>query len=428
MNSLPKTRFGVTLGAVKRSTTSSGSIAPAEPTVPSALAEAAAIGADLADSIRAVVESCPGVSLGPSAIAGRLGLNRPLVSRTLGSIRCDDPLEMLQRIPGPETLRSIVTAMGKEGVAAARVKSALRSIDRFDDLIRDRYGTRSTFNAAICAHAPAMQRRLESESRQRVFAGMRELRGFEADAWFSSNLLVPDRDDPTRITVFVVQGFIGLRQLRPDIPVTFDFAPRGEGEAAPERLTEGTAARSMELVDLCTNPPARLELAEDRGRKVYRLAQEQLGKDVAYDMLSFMRAPRCMPRFAGADGRLTGPFALAQAPVKTLLFDILLADGLDDGSAPELFVFAPGLRAGIDVNDRAHDIDRVEVTERIEVLPPSPDRFDVPEVPNYAQMVERMAGLAGHDLDSLRLHRLHVDYPPFGFEFVSSFRLRRAPG
>lgn len=90
-------------------------------------------------------------------------VDQVLISRILNAVKCDDPLEALQRLPGPESLRGFVTGMGRIGVPATRVKAALRVIDRFDALIRDRYGTPGKLNAAICSHAPSMQRRLELE-------------------------------------------------------------------------------------------------------------------------------------------------------------------------------------------------------------------------------------------------------------------------
>lgn len=389
------------------------------------LAEAGEIAAGLVDSIKAVLKGAGKTPIGASSLAPRLDFNRVLISRILNAVKCDDPLEALQRLPGPESLRGFVTGMGRIGVPATRVKAALRVIDRFDALISDRYGTRSALNAAICSHAPSMQRRLELESRQRVFAGMRELRGFEAETWLSTSIVFPHRDDPSKLNVLLLQGFIGLRQLRSDLPIYFDFMLVGRGGPVPEAVADVPIA-SVGLEDLYANPPAETEILEVDGRKAYRLSQEQVGKDVVCDMLSFLRVPGFMPRYANPEGRRMGPFALIKAPVKTLHFDILLADGLVDGSDPELFVFSPGPQTGVNVNDRVNSLDRVAVPERVEVVPPGPGRFDVPSVPNYRRMLDRIARAAGQDLDAMRVHRLSVAYPPFGFEFVSTFRLRAA--
>jgi hypothetical protein len=392
---------------------------------PAFLAEAEEIGRELVRTLGRVIDA-PGTRPSrPSGLAVSLDFNRVLISRIVNSLKCEDPLEALQRLPGPESLRGFAAGMGRIGVAASRVKEALAAIDRFETLIRDRYGTRGKLNAAICSHAPSMQRRLELENRQRVFAGMRELRGFEAETWLSTSIVFPHREDPSKLNVLLLQGFIGLRQLRSDLPIYFDFMLVGTRGAEPQAVADIPTA-SVGLEDLYTNPPADTEILEVDGRKVYRLAQEQVGKDVVCDMLSFVCVPGFMPRYANPEGRRMGPFALIKAPVKTLHFDILLAEGLVDGSDPELFVFSPGPQTGANVNDRVNSLDRVSVPERVEVVPPGPGRFEVPAVPNYRQMLDRIARAAGQDLDAMRVHRLSVAHPPFGFEFVSTFRLRAA--
>lgn len=391
---------------------------PAATTPP---ADAAEVGRVLTHALREVAQAPSVRKSGASALSTRLGFSRVLISRILNALKCETPLESMQRLPGPATLRAFVEAMGRDGVAAARVETALAAIRRFDALIRDDFGTRGKLNAAICAHAPSMVRRQELESRQRVFTGMRELRGGEADAWVATHMLAPDRDDPSRLNARILQGFVGLRQLRPDIAVHFDFMP-----AETPSGTMDAADRSDGLEEFYANPPAPLVRSEIAGRAVSRLAPGRIGKDSACDMLSLNRLQGALPRFARSPGRRNGSFALIKTPVKVLLLDIVLPAELLDGTEPELFVFAPGPRNCTNVNDRIDDLDRVDVSERIGVLDSGLGRFEVPAVPNYRRMLEKMAGELGQDLDAMRVHRLSVAYPPFGHEFVSTFRLRNS--
>ena len=386
------------------------------------LAEAKTVGRALADALKRVVDSPARVPTSPSALAPRLKFSRVLISRILNALKCDGPLATLQLLPGPESLRTFVKGMGRLGVAAARVKAALDAIDRFDTLVREGFGTRSKLNAAICSHAPSMQSRLELGSRQRVFAGMSELRGGEADAWVAAHMLAPDRDDPSKLNARILQGFIGLRQLRLDTTVYFDFMPaEGPSGTQPSALSEGG------LEPWYSNPPARLEIEEIGGRKVIRLAPGQIGKNFLCDMLSLTRIPGALTRFARSPGRRIGSFALIKTPVKLLHLDIILPGELTDGSAPELFVFAPGPRSCTNVNDRIDDLDRVTVPETVEVLASGSERFEVRAVPNYRHILAKMAEELGYDLDAMCVHRVSVAYPPFGHEFVSTFRLRSAP-
>ncbi len=390
------------------------------------LEEAPAIGQALIQSIERVLRAPKFRQVSASALAKRLKFSRVLICRILNALECDEPLEAMQRVPGPESLRGLIVGMGRIGVSAARVKSALAAIDRFDDLIRNGFGTRSALNAAICSHAPSMLKRLELSARQRVFAGMRELRGGEASAWLSTTMIVPSRTDPSKLSTVVLQGFIGLRQLRSDLTVHFDYVPVNEAGAATQAIADLPAGLAG-LAEHFTNPPAALVLEEIGGRKLYRLGDKQIGKGIVCDMLSLMSNPNALPRFAKSAGRRTGPFALIKTPVKTLHLDVLIADGLADDSLPELFVFSPGPRNCTNVNDRIDDIDRVVVPERVEVLDATDSAFEVPAVPNYRRMVEIMAHHAECGLKSMRVHRVSIAYPPFGYEFVNTFRLRAKP-
>lgn len=395
---------------------------PSPPGSANPLADADEIGSDLARTLERVVQA-PGVrSGGASELAAQLEFSRVLISRILNAIKCEEPLETLQRLPGPESLRGFVNGMAAIGVAPARAKAALRAIDRFDAMIRDRFGTRGRFNAAICSRAPSMRNRQELASRQRVFAGMSELRGGEAEAWVAAHMLAPDRADPSTLNARILQGFIGLRQLRTDTSVYFDFMPAEEEDGIRPTASDGDGLEAF-----YSNPPARLETDEIGGRKVHRLAPGQIGKGFLCDMLSLTRVDAALPRFARSPGRRAGSFALIKTPVRMLHLDILLPGELTDGSSPELFVFVPGPRACTNVNDRIDDLDRTTVPERIEVLASGAARFEVPGIPNYRRMLAKMADQLGYDLDAMRVHRVTVQYPPFGYEFVSTFRLRPAP-
>ena len=389
---------------------------------PSSLAEAEQVAESLAAALRRVVESPARLPSGASALAARLKFNRVLISRIQNALKCDSALEALHRLPGPESLRTFVEGMRRNGVAAARADDAMEAIDRFNALINTVFGTRGKLNAAICSHAPSMRLRHELESRHRIFSGMRELRGGEASAWVATHMLAPSSDDPSKLDARVLQGFIGLRQLRTDIAVYFDFVPaEATGRLKADRSGPG------ELEEFYTNPPAKLEIDDAGGRRVVRLAPGHIGKDFVCDMLSLSRVAGAALRFAKAPGRRNGSFALMKTAVKLLHLDIVIADGLVDDSAPELFVFAPGPRSCTNVNDRIDDLDRVVVPEQVEVLASGPDRFEVPAVPNYRRMLEKMAAELGQDLDTMHVHRVSVAYPPFGYEFVSTFRLRSAP-
>ena len=73
------------------------------------------IATGLTSAFRRMFAEIPDAPQGPSALAAHLGVSRVLISRTLGAIALVNPLDTLQRVPGPETLRGIVEAAVSKG-------------------------------------------------------------------------------------------------------------------------------------------------------------------------------------------------------------------------------------------------------------------------------------------------------------------------
>ncbi len=387
---------------------------------------AGVIAGALATSLRRLFAEIPDAPQRPSALAAHLSVSRVLISRTLGAIALTNPLDTLQRVPGPETLRGIVEAAVTQGVPQPTADAAIDAIEQFSRIIRDSFGTRSALNAAISANQPDMQRRLELDSRYRVFKGMRELRGVEAATWLSTTFVTRSHDNPDMLSATVLQGFIALRRLRNDIPVTFAFDAIGAVANAHTDAVD-VPSSTLSLEDLYTNKPAVLDVDNVGGKMMYRLRQSGLGKHALTDMLAMVRVPAWRSRFARPERPLVGPFAQPTAPVKLLVFDLLAPAGTFTEESPLLSVYAPSMRGAANPNDAWRDIDRAAVPETVEIYKPGEQSFEMPEIPNYRRMLTRVAGEMRQDLDALQLYRVRMAYPVFGFQFVISLHLPPGP-
>jgi len=180
-----------------------------------------ALGARLQLTLGAVLKHIDGCTQRPTDIARHLDVSRVMVSRLLNAIRKPNPIETLTRIPGPETLRSIVRAASKFGVSRAEIQDALISIDEFDSLIRDQYGTRTAMNAALSSANEQTLEKFEQSSRYQVFKGMSQIVGAQSSLWLTAMMLTENKDDPKGVDVSTIHGTSGLRRLRPDTPVRF---------------------------------------------------------------------------------------------------------------------------------------------------------------------------------------------------------------
>jgi hypothetical protein len=380
-------------------------------------AHAGAVGQELGDALRELLESVPGGPHKPTALARRLGVHRVIVSRLISAIASDDPYELLQRVPGPESLRVVANGARALEASPELIDRAAGAIERFASLIRQDFGTRGALNAAISPQSAAMNTRFEQSSRYHVYKGMRQILGVEAQTWITSMIFVPNPADDEAVAVTTIQGAIGMRRLRPDAKAYFTFGPPYHAAGEAPDLSKSPVG----LQDLYTHAPARLETHMAGTQLVHRLADERLGKRALADMLAVSHGAKASRRYGTPERRYSGMVVFTDIPVKTLVCDAIVHDDVFPGVTPEFRVYKPGTRGPANPNDPTRAIDLIDVPERLEVLEKHPDRFDLPGVPNYDAMIARVCDQIGVRTGVLRVYRVRIVYPVPGFQHVLAF-------
>jgi len=382
-----------------------------------------AVGASLRRSFDELLNVVPGVERRPSALAERLGVHRVIVSKLVNALRREDPLEVLQQMPGPESLRAVCEgALALGGVPSSTAARARACADRFEALIRERFGTRGALDAAISDENDALRRRYEESARSDAFNGMRHVLGVEGETWLTTMIFAPGAGDDA-LAVTTLHGVLGMRRLRPDSPVRFTFGPpyRAPG-VEPDPL-----AQSVELADLYTNEPAPIETELNNGQLVHRLATGGVGKDALVDMLAVSHDPRGSRRYAAPDRALGGVALFHDVPVRVLHCDAIVHESVFPGPGPRLLAYNPGSRGPANPNDPSRDIDRHEVSERVESRRLDLDRITARGIPNYGAMLGRVFAEIGADPGAYRAHRVRIPYPVTGFQYVLAFEAPERP-
>jgi len=389
-----------------------------ETTINDELQLAEGVAKDLQASLGAFLDSIPGVDRRPSALARAVGVNRVIASRLLNALKRDSPLEVLQGLPGPESLRSIVLgARENRAVPPEPADRADASIAQFASLIRECFGTRGALDAAISGDSDAGRKRFEESARYEVFNGMRRVLGVEGETWLNTMIFAPS-PDPEAVSVTTLHGVLGLRRLRPDTPVRFSLGAPYSGK---DTTADGRFASRIDLEEYCVNQPAALVTEERGGLLVHRLASRDVGKDTAMDMLAVAHEASGARRYASPDRRLGGAAIFPDIPVRTLIADVFVHDEIFPDALPELVVYNTGVRGPANPNDPSRDIDRVSATERIEALDRPIDELEVAGVTDYAAMLGRIFEDVWEQTDGYRLFRLRVPYPVLGFQYVVAF-------
>ena len=292
-------------------------------------------------------------------------------------------------------------------------------------LIRLDAGDRISLDGIISAWLPDARERFEMSNKQAVFRGMAQLKGVMAEVGVTTALVYPAADGKMLDGVWIL-GSVGLRRIRPDVTMhvrSEQLNPKPD--TASPRTLDGTLAEQLSgllLEPFCSSPAPRLEARREGATMHYTLAGDAIGPRSAVDLFFAEVTPRCMRRYSDPeDPRMRGPSSEVTTPVKTLIFDVLLHEDAYPDCDPTLLVYDTAVSGVADMNDRARDIDRLDVAESVEFLGRSADKFRATEVPDYVEIIRYVCDRLHWDVQKFRGYRCRAQYPVYGSQICMGF-------
>lgn len=383
------------------------------------------VGRELMARLRAVLEALPDTPQRPGVLARRLRLNRDICGRVLMVCREREPLQALHVAPGPEPLRRFVRAAAREEVPRDAIAAAMESIDRFDQLIRNEAGTRAVLNACLSASLPTARERFELASKQAVFKGMGQLRGVEAAAWLSCQIFHPSSGDPLRHDAVVIDGAVGIRRLRPNVPlkVRYDEFPPFPGLPVAAALESASVAVPLDWRPFAANPPAQLRSYGEPPSRYFVLDAHDAGPQAMVDLFGAWYHARGRARSIVAEnGYRRCILVLPDIPAQTLVFDAVLHEDVYPGAEPELSVFRVHSDGPAHPDDPRRQGDRIAVAEHIEFLGRDLRRLHVQEWPGYADYLVQLIAALGWNPAAFRAYRCRIQYPVPDWQVAMAFQ------
>ena len=388
-------------------------------------------GDDLLKALGAALKAMPERGDGPQALAARLQIDKVLASRMLKALRAADPISAVHRMPGPEPLRRVLRAMSDCGVSEPIVRRASDAVDRYDRLIRQDIGDRSSLDAIVSAWVPDARREFELRRKQAAFRAISQLKGSEAAAILATVLLHPSADG-THLDVVWLNGLFGLQRLRPGAGVKLATRrmDRDPAQRAPTAL-DGTSVddpHAMMLREFCSSPLPALNVQRTGPVVHYSLASESFGPGSGVDLV-FAEVNRAeINRYATADPTRKGyVFAETSVAAGVLQFDALLHEDVFPGSNAALRIYDTALEGVANVNDRSRDIDQLDLMESVEPLGLGMSRFRSADVPRYSELLRTVCDAMSWDERRFRGYRCRINYPVYGSQVAMMFDLPRAP-
>jgi hypothetical protein len=350
----------------------------------------------------------------------------------LSAVRAPDPIAAIRRMPGPEPLRRLVRAAGARGVPEATLALAYESIDRFDRVIRNRAGDRSSLDAILSAWVPESRGEFELRRKQSAFRAMSQLKGVATRALMATVVLAPSADGQ-HVDVTWVNALIGLHRVRPGaIAKLATRRMHGGDQARLPRTLEGVpiqAGAAPLLAEFCTQPVPALDVRTAGEVVHYALGGERFGAASAVDLVFAESNIGELARyFSATQRRKAFFFAEVQTPAEILQFDLLLHQDLYPGQEPALRVYDTVCEGVASANDPTRDIDRLHLLERVEPLPDGLTGIRSGDIPRYDELVRHVVDRLGRRPEAFRGYRCRVTYPVYGSQVMMVFDAVDAPG
>lgn len=397
---------------------------------PSLETRVARLGQSLADRLNRVVTAVPGAPTGPVKLARAIGIDKVLASRALRAVSSSDPIAALKLMPGPEPLRRLSTAAGKQGVSSHLIRELEQAVSEFDELIREEAGDRSALDAILASWLPDARAEFELRRKQAAYRAMSQLKGSSADVLLATVFITPARDDPSTLDLVWVMGMLGLQRVRPGSPIKYASRRLSTDRATnlPRQPTslDGTPVddfNGLRLDEFCSKPLAPIEVL-----RIGEVVHYLLGDDSAFgpnsgtDLVFGELNRRELPRFVARENPPRQRFAFAEIsiPSKRLVFDAYVHRDLTP-EEPTLAIYDTAFDGTVNVNDRTRDIDRIDLQESVASLGEGFVRSRCAEAPWYTHLLETVAGKLHLDPLSMLGWRTQIDYPIYGTQVVMSW-------
>jgi hypothetical protein len=378
--------------------------------------------------------SVSGEGASAQAIRRRFGLNSVFCHRLASALKRPDPAGMVHQLPGPESLRKFIEVARSVDASERAVSAGLRAVESFESLIREVAGDRSGLDAILSDRLPGARARLESEAKQAVYRGMRQIKGIAADVVTCTAMLRPSEEDHDHLDLLLVRGYFGLRRVRPTGTFTLKIVNAATEPRAFARTLDGTPVRAEPrralLEPFCSGGGESLRVVEVGDTVLYAVDWGSgIGLASAHDLvLAELRrtGPR---RYRKPDDPRprTGLSDAINVPSRRYVFDLLLHREAYPDWEPRVRVLETGEQGRAAANDPTRDLDLIDVEESITPLGTGLGRCGLDDVPRYGEMLEHVLGRAGWEPGELRAFRTDIEYPIFGSQVQHRFDLRLHP-
>jgi len=375
-------------------------------------------GQRLTGALTGLISALPGPPQRPADLCRTLGINKDLASKVLLAIGKVDPFAAAHFMPGPEALRRLVRAAARRKLDRGLIDTAESAVNDFDDLIRNVAGSRAELDSAISALLPEARERFEMGNKQAMFKAVANLKGLLAEVQLNSFLIAPPETDSGKLDIGVLYGYVGLRRLRPSIPIVLSSGTtnpeqmNGESHVAYDGSPVSPERLNVLLTDFCSKPTPNVQLRRPGPVYQYVLSGEDYGLQSSVEVFCGEVLRGYMDEYRDVGQKRKRAFSSEiEIPVKTLIQDVFIHDDIWPEREPELAVYDTGIYGSVDPNDPLRELHKLDFRESCQSLGQGMQRIRISEIPRYPEMLHYACREMGWDPSSFHGYRCQVRYP-----------------
>lgn len=387
-------------------------------------------------AISAVIAAMPGNLRKATDLHRAAELDMKLSWRLFKVVGAADPLLAGPHIPGAANIRTFVRAASRVGVdpkLLATVEAAAGDFERFVVTHADDRSAFDSMISALAKGADADQANLQQ--RRAAFRANRHLWGVQARTQVKC-VFTDIGDDPGMVNVAVVDGYVGIRQLRRSAPLIAVSARVADDAGAPlpvrrepiDPRSESEHGLAL-LRDFCSHPlPGLREVRAAAGFVCGELVNSDVGNNGAVTCFTGWRARNVASRYRATHNLHATTHGSVRVPCESIIICLLSRRGIFGDATPQLAVYSDH-RAELPYPCHLQRMDDLLLPdEGVAYLGHGANVLSTPEVPWLGEMAQYVLDRMGWDGDDFDVHRCRIAYPVLPSTVAINIDLPKRPG
>jgi hypothetical protein len=370
-------------------------------------------------AVASAIATIPGGIKRAADLQKATDLDAKLSWRMFKVAHAPDPLSAGPYVPNPSSIRTFLEAASRVGVREDLLTAIETASDDFEQFVTAHAGDRDTFDSMISALAQGEDvEHANLRQRRSAFRANRHIWGLQATTQVRC-VFTDVGDDPARVNVVMIDGYVALRQLRRDAPMIVSRARVADDRGNPlpvdrEPIDPGAVSEhGISLFrDFCSTPTPQLREVQAAAGFVYgELVSSGVGNRGAITCFTGWRARNVAGRYRAPNNMQAIVHGAVRVPCESITICMLTRTGLFEGATPELAVYSDHM-AELPYPIRTHRMDKLLLPdERVMYLGRGANTLCSPEIPQLANLAQAVFDRLGWDGDQFEVHRCTIAYP-----------------